>query len=136
MRKKIVAGNWKMNTTFPEGMQLMEDILKGATQSTVVKIIATPFIHLTEAARKLTVRTDFSLAAQNCHHLSSGAYTGEVSAAMIASTGATYVIIGHSERRQYFLESNALLAQKVIAALEAALTPNFCIGESLAERTT
>lgn len=136
MRKKIVAGNWKMNKSFPEGMQLIDDILKTETPASVVKIIATPFIHLTEAARKLASRKDFGLAAQNCHHLSNGAYTGEVAAEMIASTGAGYVIIGHSERRQYFQESNALLAQKVDTALAAGLIPIFCIGESLEERNT
>jgi triosephosphate isomerase len=136
MRKKIVAGNWKMNKSFPEGMQLIDDILKGTIPSPVVKIIATPFIHLTEAARKLATRNDFGLAAQNCHHLSSGAYTGEVAAGMIASTGAGYVIIGHSERRQYFQESNTVLAQKVNAALAAGLIPVFCIGESLEERNS
>lgn len=134
MRKKIVAGNWKMNKSFPEGMQLIDDILKTETPASVVKIIATPFIHLTEAAHKLVSRKDFGLAAQNCHHLANGAYTGEISAEMIASTGAGYVILGHSERRQYFHESNSLLAQKVDTSLAAALTPIFCIGESLEER--
>lgn len=136
MRKKIVAGNWKMNKSFPEGMQLIDDVLKVETPVSVVKIFATPFIHLTEAARKLSARTDFGLAAQNCHHLSNGAYTGEVAAEMIASTGAHYVIIGHSERRQYFQESDELLAQKVNAALAAGLIPIFCIGESLEDRNS
>lgn len=137
MRKKIVAGNWKMNKTFPEGMQLIDDILNtAAADSTVIKLIAPPFIHLSEAARKLAGRRGFGLAAQNCHHLSTGAYTGEVAAEMIASTGATYVIIGHSERRMYFQESNGLLAQKIDAALAAKLIPIFCIGESLEERNS
>lgn len=134
MRKKIVAGNWKMNKSFPEGMQLIDDVLKMKSPEDVVKIFATPFIHLTEAARKLADRKDFGLAAQNCHHLSNGAYTGEISAEMIASTGASYVIIGHSERRQYSQESNEQLAQKVTTALAAGLTPIFCIGESLDQR--
>lgn len=137
MRKKIVAGNWKMNKSFPEGMQLIDDIVNAAaTDPAVIKVIAPPFIHLQEAARKLATRKDFGLAAQNCHHLATGAYTGEVAAEMIASTGATYVIIGHSERRMYFQESNALLAQKINAALTAKLTPIFCIGESLEERNS
>jgi triosephosphate isomerase len=136
MRKKIVAGNWKMNKSFPEGMQLIEDVLKEETPASVVKIFATPFIHLTEAARKLATRKDFGLAAQNCHHLASGAYTGEIAAEMIASTGAAYVILGHSERRQYFQESNGLLAQKINTALAAGLIPVFCIGESLEERNS
>jgi triosephosphate isomerase len=134
MRKKIVAGNWKMNKSFSEGMQLIDELIKADGAAQVEKIIATPFIHLAEAARKLSANKGFRLAAQNCHHKPSGAYTGEISAEMIASTGATHVIIGHSERRMYFLESDALLIQKVNAALAASLTPVFCIGESLEER--
>jgi triosephosphate isomerase len=134
MRKKIVAGNWKMNKSFSEGMQLIDELIKAEESATVEKIIATPYIHLAEASRKLSANREFRLAAQNCHHLASGAYTGEVSAEMIASTGATHVIIGHSERRMYFQESDALLTQKVNAALAASLTPIFCIGESLEER--
>lgn len=134
MRKKIVAGNWKMNKSFSEGMQLIEELIQADGPTTVEKIIATPFIHLTEASRKLSANSTFRLAAQNCHHQASGAYTGEVSAEMIASTGATHVIIGHSERRLYFHESNELLIRKVNAALAVSLTPIFCIGESLEER--
>lgn len=135
MRKKIVAGNWKMNKSLSEGIQLIDDILKGkAQESDVIKIIATPFIHLTEVARQLSKHHDFKLAAQNCHHQSSGAFTGEIAAEMIASTGASHVIIGHSERRMYFNESNELLLQKTKAALAARLTPIFCIGENLEER--
>jgi len=135
MRKKIVAGNWKMNKSLSEGIQLINDILKEETkESDVIKIIATPFIHLTEASRLLNKRTDFKLAAQNCHHKLNGAYTGEIAADMISSTGATHVIIGHSERRQYFSESNELLLEKAKLALKAQLTPIFCIGENLEER--
>jgi triosephosphate isomerase len=134
MRKKIVAGNWKMNKSLSEGMQLIDELIKADGAAQVEKIIATPFIHLAEAARKLNANKEFRLAAQNCHHQASGAYTGEISADMIASTGATHVIIGHSERRMYFQESDALLTQKVNAALAASLTPIFCIGESLEER--
>src|SRR5437868_5150235 len=131
MRKKIVAGNWKMNKSLSEGMQLIDELIKADGSATVEKIIATPYIHLAEASRKLSANSEFRLAAQNCHHQTSGAYTGEVSAEMIASAGATHVIIGHSERRLYFQESDALLTQKVNAALAASLTPIFCIGESL-----
>jgi triosephosphate isomerase len=134
MRRKIVAGNWKMNKSFSEGMQLIDELMKEDAAGNVEKIIATPFIHLAEASRKLSANKQFKLAAQNCHHQSNGAYTGEVSAGMIASTGATHVIIGHSERRMYFQESDALLIQKVNAALTASLTPIFCIGESLEQR--
>jgi triosephosphate isomerase (TIM) len=135
MRKKIVAGNWKMNKSLSEGIQLIEAILnEERIESDVLKIIASPFIHLTEAARRLSTRSDFKLAAQNCHHKSNGAYTGEISADMIFSTGATHVIIGHSERRMYFQESDALLLEKTNAALKSQLTPIFCIGENLEER--
>lgn len=137
MRKKIVAGNWKMNNSLLEGLKLIDDILKGKQEdSNVIKVIATPFIHLTEVARQLGRHNDFKLAAQNCHHQSSGAFTGEVSAEMIASTGASYVIIGHSERRMYFKESNELLLEKAKAALQSRLIPIFCIGENLEERNS
>lgn len=137
MRKKIVAGNWKMNKSLSEGIQLIDDILKGKQKdSDVLKIIATPFIHLTEAARQLSKHNDFKLAAQNCHHQSNGAFTGEVSADMISSAGASYVIIGHSERRLYFKETNELLLQKTKIALQAKLIPVFCIGENLEERNS
>ncbi len=137
MRKKIVVGNWKMNKTLIEGIQLVDEITKGfSTQSDehVLKIIAPPFIHLATFADKLKHLNGFQVAAQNCHHISNGAYTGEVSAAMIASTGANYVILGHSERRLYFGENSGLLAQKVNIALANNLTPIFCIGENLTER--
>ncbi len=125
-----------MNKTLGEGLQLVEEITKELntqTQSDVLKIIAPSFIHLASLADKLKLN-GFEIAAQNCHHISKGAYTGEVSAEMVASTGAKYVIIGHSERRMYFGESNDLLAQKVNSALSNNLTPVFCIGENLTER--
>lgn len=137
MRKKIVAGNWKMNKSLEEGRILIDAILKNdAGAADVIKIIAPPFIHLAEAASKLKGYENYFLAAQNCHHKSCGAYTGEVAAEMIASAGATHVIIGHSERRLYAGETNELLAQKVEAALTARLIPLFCIGESLEERNS
>lgn len=137
MRKKIVAGNWKMNKSLSEGILLVDDILKGKQKdSDVLKIIATPFIHLTEVARQLSKHNDFKLAAQNCHQEPSGAFTGEISAEMIASAGASYVIIGHSERRMYFKESNTLLLEKTKTALQSRLNPIFCIGENLDERNS
>ena len=137
MRKKIVAGNWKMNKSLQDGMKLIDEILQNTgNDDSVIKIIAPSFIHLTEAARKLANKKGFALAAQNCHQLVSGAYTGEIAAEMIASTGATYVIIGHSERRTYFQESDEVLSQKVQAALKAHLIPIFCVGESLEERNS
>ncbi len=135
MRKKIVAANWKMNKTFADGLQLIDEILNTTpVNNNVIKIIAPPFIHLAAIADKLKSKEGFAVAAQNCHHLKSGAFTGEVSAEMIASTGAKYVIIGHSERRMYFGETSSLLAQKVNIALANNLTPIFCLGEMIEDR--
>lgn len=134
MRRKIVAGNWKMNKTLSQGLQLVDEILSTSTNTEVLKIIAPPFTHLSAIAEKLKSKTDFAVAAQDCHHLTSGAYTGEVSAEMVASTGAMYVIIGHSERRLYSGETNEILIQKLNCALAANLIPIFCIGESIEER--
>jgi triosephosphate isomerase len=136
MRRKIVAGNWKMNKTLAQGVQLVGEIIQSADSSNneILKIIAPPYTHLVTVADKLRTTNGFEVAAQDCHHLPSGAYTGEVSAEMIASTGANYVIIGHSERRLYFGECNTLLTQKVITALASNLTPIFCIGENIDER--
>jgi triosephosphate isomerase (TIM) len=138
MRRKIVAGNWKMNTSLEEGITLIDEIIKrhstGASNDNVLKIIAPPFTHLLTVSEKLKSLNGFEVAAQNCHHLPDGAYTGEVSAKMIASTGSKYIIIGHSERRMYFGENNTILSQKVNVALSNNLTPIFCIGENLAER--
>jgi len=133
MRKKIVAGNWKMNNNLQEGLILakeLQQVLDGKTVNCGV-VICTPFIHLASIAKEITT---IGLGAQNCADKTSGAYTGEVSAAMIASTGAQYVIIGHSERRAYYGETNAILKEKVMLALANHLTPIFCIGEVLAER--
>jgi len=133
MRKNIVAGNWKMNNSLQEGLNLAKDlqqVLNGKKVNCDV-VICTPFIHLAPVAKEITT---IGLGAQNCADKASGAYTGEVSAAMIASTGAKYVIIGHSERRAYYGETNAILKEKVMLALANQLTPIFCIGEVLAER--
>ncbi len=136
MRKNIVAGNWKMNKTLEEGIQLAREINalveQGVPENTGV-IIAPPFIHLTEVAKQINPG-HISLAAQNCASESSGAYTGEVSAAMVRSTGATHVIIGHSERRHYFGEDGPVLKKKTEMALENDLTPIYCCGEVLEER--
>lgn len=136
MRKKIVAGNWKMNKTLPEGIELVKEIKELITKkpaSDVTVILAPPFIHLTEV-NKFVDNKQMFLSAQNCASEASGAYTGEVSAQMIKSIGASYVIIGHSERRGYYHEDNAILAKKVNLALENGLSPIFCCGENLAER--
>src|ERR1035437_1000134 len=110
MRKKIVAGNWKMNKSLSQGLLLVDEIIAAASDKssdTVLKIIAPPFTHLSSVHEKLKSINGFAVAAQNCHHISNGAYTGEVSAEIIHSTGANYVIIGHSERRLYFGENDA-----------------------------
>ena len=135
MRKDIVAGNWKMNKTLQEGLALAKELdaaLKGRTINCDV-IIGTPFIHLASIAAAIDT-TRIGVAAENCADKESGAYTGEVSAAMVASTGARYVIIGHSERRAYYHETSPILMEKVKLALSNGLTPIFCVGEVLEER--
>ncbi|MBN8697010.1 MAG: triose-phosphate isomerase [Bacteroidetes bacterium] len=134
MRRKIVAGNWKMNKELAPGMELVTEIVASNTAQDVLKIIAPPFIHLAAVADKIKGKSDFAVAAQNCHQAENGAFTGEISAGMIASCGANYVIIGHSERRQYFGENAQLLAQKVNTALAQNLTPIFCLGEQIEQR--
>lgn len=136
MRKNIVAGNWKMNTTLPEGVKLAEEVdnaLKAVEPKCDV-IVCVPFTHLASVNAVITNRKKLGLGAENCADHKSGAYTGEVSAPMVASTGATYVILGHSERRQYYGETAETLREKVALALENGLTPIFCIGEVLEER--
>lgn len=135
MRKKIVAGNWKMNTTLPEGLALakgLDEALKGKAANCDV-IIGTPFTHLASVAAAIDTNK-IGVAAENCADKEKGAYTGEISAAMVASTGAKYVILGHSERRAYYHETSEILKEKVKLALENGLTPIFCIGELLEER--
>ncbi|MDR1601732.1 MAG: triose-phosphate isomerase [Tannerella sp.] len=135
MRKKIVAGNWKMNTTLPEGVALAkglnEAVKDKATACDVV--IGVPFTHLASVVASVDTAR-IAVAAQNIADQASGAYTGEVSAAMVVSTGAALVILGHSERRAYYHETPAILKTKVELALANSLTPIFCIGEVLAER--
>jgi triosephosphate isomerase len=133
MRKKIVAGNWKMNKTLQEGIELAKTVNRQVEDNGVTVVLCTPFIHLTEVNKVITKDSLF-LGAQNCASQPSGAFTGEVSASMIRSTGADYVIIGHSERRSYYHENDGLLQQKVVQALENGLVPIFCCGEVLEER--
>ena len=134
MRKNIVAGNWKMNTTLQEGVKLATEVneaLKTRKPNCDV-VIGVPFTHL--ASIKAVIGDNLGLSAENCADKEKGAYTGEVSAAMVASTGATYVILGHSERRQYYHETSETLKAKTVLALANGLTPIFCIGEVLKER--
>ncbi len=135
MRKKIVAGNWKMNTTLAEGIALAKDVngeLAGRSPKCDV-VICVPFTHLASVAAVIDSKK-LGLGAENCADHTKGAYTGEVSASMVASTGAGYVILGHSERRQYYGEDSAILKTKVGLALENNLTPIFCVGEVLEQR--
>ncbi|HJX70707.1 MAG TPA: triose-phosphate isomerase [Bacteroidales bacterium] len=133
MRKKIVAGNWKMNKNLQEGIELARIINDQVSGTKVTAVLCTPFIHLTEVKKIITKEALF-LGAQNCASEPGGAYTGEVSAGMIKSAGASYVIIGHSERRSYFKEDDSTLNKKVKLALANGLIPIFCCGEVLEER--
>jgi len=128
-RLKIAAGNWKMNTMVSEGITLYNSIADQDIPEDVTVIIGAPFLHL--SALKAQNNTTVKIAAQNCHYKKSGAFTGEISPSMLADLGIDYVIIGHSERREYFNESNDLLAKKLDAALENGLQVIFCCGESL-----
>jgi triosephosphate isomerase len=133
MRKLIVAGNWKMNKTLEEGIELATavDNYFGQHPTEVEVILIPPFIHLPDTARLVN---SVGIGAQNCASEPAGAYTGEISAGMIRSTGARYVIIGHSERRTYFGEDDNLLSRKIKLAQENGLIPIFCCGEVLSER--
>ncbi len=130
-RQKIAAGNWKMNLTLEEGRLLVEALMQSAGATKAEVVLCPPFLHLTTVKSMLAGAAGFSLGAQNCHQELKGAYTGEVSASMLKSAGVDYVILGHSERREYFGETDALLANKVDRVLEEGLRPIFCCGESL-----
>lgn len=134
MRDKIVAGNWKMNNTLEEAKKLASEVVNMVNDEVTdnVKVIMAPsHPYLSTVKNLISTGSKISLSAQNCHHEVSGAYTGEVSSSMLKSIGCDSVIIGHSERREYFNETNAQLAQKVDLALSNGLTPIFCCGESL-----
>lgn len=130
-RKNIAAGNWKMNTTIEEGIDLAQLIAGAERSKEVITILGVPFTHIYPLQKKIKVSSKVLLAAQNCHHKTSGAYTGEISPTMLAAMKVPYVIIGHSERREYNHEDNALLASKLRAALDAGLKVIFCCGEAL-----
>ena len=133
MRKNIVAGNWKMNTTVAEGVQLAKEVNEAVAAAGELKcdvVIGVPFTHLTAVKDVIDIEM-VGLSAENCANKEKGAYTGEVSAAMVASTGANYVILGHSERREYYNETPEILKEKVDLALANGLKIIFCCGESL-----
>lgn len=137
MRKKIVAGNWKMNLGYEEGISLFSEILHmvgDEARGDQQVIVCSPFIHLHHIAQQSASSSTVSVGAQNISQHDAGAYTGEVSAKQVKSTGAEYVILGHSERRAYFGEDEKLLEIKVDQALKNGLKPIFCIGETQEER--
>lgn len=136
MRSKIVAGNWKMNTTFQEAEDLLyeiADLLNERGKGDADVIICPPSPYL-EMASDIGVENDFFIGAQNVNDHEMGAYTGEISAAMISSMGITHVILGHSERRTYYGETDAVIKNKIDLALKHELVPIYCCGEVLAER--
>ena len=135
MRKKIVAGNWKMNTTVPEGVELAKSVVEKSAQlpENVGLIVAPPFTHLASVASVLK-GSKVQLSAQNCADHEKGAYTGEVSVSMLASVGCQWTILGHSERRQYYGETDEKLVEKVKLALAGGLGVILCVGENLDQR--
>lgn len=137
MRKKIVAGNWKMNKSLEEALSLTSEVVnmvRDEVRGNVEVVLCTPYIYLPVLQKYVQEVDRISLGAQNCHHKASGAFTGEISASMLSAIEVPYVIIGHSERRQYFGETDALIAEKVKIALENGLKPIFCCGELLEQR--
>ncbi|WP_299288377.1 triose-phosphate isomerase [uncultured Mucilaginibacter sp.] len=137
MRQKTVAGNWKMNLDYQEGLALFSEVInrvKAEVTGIQQVIICCPFIHLHALVQLAQGFEKTAVGAQNIHQSESGAHTGEVSAKMVRSVGAAYVIVGHSERRQEFGEGNVLLAEKIDIALKNNLKPIFCMGETIKER--
>jgi triosephosphate isomerase len=136
MRKQIAAANWKMNLTLNQGEQLLDTLLSREYNLTGSRqvVFAVPYPYLAMAQQKVKNVQHVFIAAQNCYSKKSGAYTGEVSVEMLASLGVQFVVLGHSERREYFAESNKFLADKLDIALEYRITPIFCCGEPLGIR--
>jgi len=136
MRTQIAAANWKMNLTFQQGEKLLDDILAAEIKlkDHQVTIFAVPYPYLTMTRSEVAEEKNYYAAAQNCYHKRSGAYTGEISVEMLHSLNINYCVVGHSERREYFLETNAILADKVNLCIENFVTPIFCCGEALAIR--
>jgi len=136
MRKQIAAANWKMNLNQQEAKDLLTNILDKLPKLTDNQqvIFSVPALYISDAVQQIGGLTNVFVAAQNCHQNSNGAYTGEISATMFSSVGVNHIVVGHSERREYFAESDALLAEKVNAVLANNSTPIFCCGEPLAIR--
>lgn len=136
MRKQIAAANWKMNLTLAQGNELVQLLLQQDTfvDEKKIAVLGVPFPYLVTIKEKLKDKPFFYVAAQNCSDKKSGAFTGETSAEMLQSIGIEYVILGHSERREYFNESNQLLADKINMAFIYGLKPIFCCGEALSVR--
>jgi triosephosphate isomerase len=136
MRKQIAAANWKMNNTLEEGTKLLNEIIHSDVQVNDNQrvIFAVPFPYLVSAVQQLDNKANMYVSAQNCHNKTAGAYTGEVSVDMLSSINIQYCVVGHSERREYFSESNQQLAEKVNRCLSKGITPIFCCGEPLAIR--
>ena len=136
-RKKIVAGNWKMNKSLQDAKTLVEMITNQVNEfDEVTKVIIPPFPYLQPVSEQLSKKENFFLGAQNCHTNAGGAFTGEVSASMLNSVGCQFVLVGHSERRQYFKEKDADFVLKIKEALKNNISPIFCIGETIHERKT
>ncbi len=133
IRRAIIAGNWKMNKTRPEAKELIEAMKPLVKDAGCEVVICVPYTNL-ETAVELTKGTNIRVGAENCHFAKSGAYTGEISADMLTEIGVEYVVLGHSERRQYFGETDETVNKRTKAALEAGLKPIVCVGELLWER--
>lgn len=137
IRQKIVAGNWKMNLDYQQGVSLFSEIVNMANDEVMGNqgvVVCAPFIHIHSIAQLAAGRSRVAIGGQNIYFQESGAYTGEISASQLKSAGAAYVILGHSERRAYFHEDDDMLGRKADAALKHGLIPIFCIGETQEER--
>lgn len=136
MRKQIAAANWKMNLSLTEAENLLDELLttEHSLNENQAAIFAVPAIYIPLAVQKLAGKKNVFVAAQNCHQKTNGAFTGEIAASMLASVGVHHIILGHSERREFFGESDALLAEKTDAVLAIGSTPIFCCGEPLSIR--
>ena len=133
MRKPIIAGNWKMHKTIAEAVEFVNDIKDKVNNTDVEAVICAPFTLLKDL-KEATKGTNIKIGAQNMHYADQGAFTGEISAPMLKELNIDYVVLGHSERRQYFNETNETVNKKVIKALEAGIDPILCVGETLEER--